>query len=183
MKSIIIDVETTSLNADKGAIIELAALVLHDKKEVGRFEVRIEPFDGAEISYDIGKDLRRIPQREAYIHFIQFLDKFINKFDKEDKFHFIAYNAEFDTKFVRKFFERNGNAFYGSYFFSPSICMMQAAAMSFMKKHTRSNINSMKLKDVASANQITVKNEKLHNAMYDVEITYELFKKLVKFAK
>ena len=52
---------------------------------------------------------------EVFPRVIAFLDKWINKFDKQDKAYFGAYNAKFDHDFLQAWFVKNGSGFFGSY--------------------------------------------------------------------
>lgn len=117
--------------------------------------------------------------RDIYNNLIKFLDSVINKFDPKDKAYFIAYNAKFDNDFIRQLFLKNKNDFIGSYFYNPVIDVMQLAAHKFMRKNIRPD--NFKLGVVCKYFGIKVNDNKLHNALYDIQKTKELYNKLLKF--
>ena len=47
--------------------------------------------------------------------FIAILDKYIDKYDKNDKFILAGYNINFDKEVLNRFFRRNKNNFFFSY--------------------------------------------------------------------
>ena len=65
------------------------------------------------------------PMKDVYKSFVAMLDKYVDKFNKKDKFFLVGYNnASFDNPFLRKFFEDNGDKYFGSWFWSNSIDVM-----------------------------------------------------------
>lgn len=131
MKVVWIDCETTGLDPYKDCIIELACLYEewengeNKNKKVFReyclpeykpnnFE-EIEKLTG--ITWGLLEE-KGLTQTELYNEFVKFLGNQIDKFDKGDKAIFAAYNAKFDNLFVRELFNRNGDQFFGSWFFS-----------------------------------------------------------------
>lgn len=114
-----------------------------------------------------------------YNNLLSFLDKVIDRYDKEDKSYFIAYNSRFDEDFIRQLFLKNDNKFYGSYFYYPSIDVMQMAAFKLMRKNIRPE--NFKLGTMCKHFNINVDETKLHNALYDIQRTKELYNKLIKY--
>lgn len=114
-----------------------------------------------------------------YKSLITFLDSVINKFKPEDKAYFIAYNSKFDEEFIRQLFIRNGNKFYGSYFYNPSIDVMQIAVYKLMLKNKHPE--NFKLGTICKYFNVRIDDSKLHNALYDIQKTKELYNKLRKF--
>ena len=113
----------------------------------------------------------------VYEKFIKLLEKYVNKFDKKDKFHLSGYNnASFDNEFLRNFFKRNNDNYFGSWFFSDSLDVMILASFKLMKE--RHLLEDFKLKTVAKHFGIAVDENRLHEAGYDVELTMQIFNKL-----
>lgn len=122
--------------------------------------------------------------KEVYTMFVEMLDKYVNRFDKRDKFFFCGYNAHFDDSFMRQFFIDNaederakqyGN-FYGSYFWTPVLDVMQLAVFYLILE--RANLDNFKLNTVyrfifgdSKADSI-----KWHDALGDIEATEQIFK-------
>ncbi|MHA1169584.1 MAG: 3'-5' exonuclease, partial [Candidatus Hodarchaeales archaeon] len=46
----------------------------------------------------------------------QFMQQYINRYDKKDKFYLGGYNVNFDHDFLLNFFQKNDDKFFGSYF-------------------------------------------------------------------
>lgn len=103
---------------------------------------------------------------------LKFLDSIVDKYDKNDKIYFIAYNAKFDSDFIRQLFIQNGNNYYGSYFFNPVIDVMQIAAFKLMNKKKPENF---KLSTVCKHFGLRINESKLHNALYDITLTKDLY--------
>jgi len=131
-KVIWIDVETTGLDHKTDTIIELAALyengddksifhlyILPDKKPMD-FEV-IEDLTGITWEY---LEKNGICEPEAYGKFAKWLGSHIDKYKKTDKAIFAAYNARFDNDFIREFFLRNYDNYFGSWFYSAPLDIM-----------------------------------------------------------
>lgn len=105
------------------------------------------------------------------------LGKYIDKYDRNDKYHFIGYNARFDADFVRKLFEKNGDQYFGSWFWFPPIDVMNLAAVDLLK--LRNTLPNFKLATVIEKYGIKSEEEKeLHDAYTDVRLTQKLFNKL-----
>lgn len=132
MKTVWIDVETTGIDHNTNFIIELAALYEDEtKKDV--FHVYILPasrpddFDTIEeltgITWEYLKQ-NGITEAEAYSQFTEWLSLYINKYNKEDKALFAAYNARFDNDFIRNLFHHNSDDYFGSWFYQIPLDIM-----------------------------------------------------------
>ena len=187
MKIAYIDIETTGLSIYKAGIVQIGCILEIDNQVKATLNLEITPFPedaweekarGMIIAKGKNPD---DPKRDkpfiAYQKFIIVLDKFVNKFDPKDKFHFCGYNSNsFDMPFMRRFFTKNKDKFFGSYFFNPSLDIMLLAAVKLRSK--RASMENFKLVTVAKTIGIAVEEEKLHDALYDIEITREMFKRL-----
>jgi DNA polymerase III alpha subunit (gram-positive type) len=111
--------------------------------------------------------------REAYEAFVAMLGRHCNKFDKKDKMQLVAYNAGFDSEFLREFFAKMGDNYFGSWFFNPAICVMQAMAM-FLLDH-RGALPNFKLETLCQSAGLGWDETKAHDALYDVHQTARLF--------
>lgn len=183
-KIIFIDTETTGLEIAKHAIVQIGAIIEIDGEIKEKINLDIAPFPGAvytEAALKVtGKSVDELTAYPAstlqYREFKSFLAKYVDKFDKTDKFHFVGYNAVFDDSFLRKFFKRNGDSYYGSYFWWPPIDVAQMAQLTFMD--TRATFKSFKLQDVAAKMGLDVKAGQLHDALFDIELTRDVFHNL-----
>lgn len=183
MKFAYIDVETSGLDPRKNAVLQLAG-TLEDDSRSENFNYFIKPFPTDIVDAKALEVNKLNPNEEkfkeprfVYDDFTYMLSTFVNKFDKKDKMFFVGYNSHFfDMPFVREFFSKCGNKYFGSYFFFPSLDIMVMAQFKLMKQ--RHLMKDFKLHTVAKELGITVEEEQLHDAMYDIRLTKEIFLKL-----
>lgn len=144
-KIIFIDTETGGVNPEKSALIQLSGIIRIDKKDVEKFNFYIKPFENSEVNekalevqgrtLDELKGEKYIEEKEVYKQFINLLDKYIDKYDKTDKFIVAGYNVRFDVDILKALFQRHGNNFLFSYLDSSmldplySIRLLQIAGM------------------------------------------------------
>jgi DNA polymerase-3 subunit epsilon len=157
-KQIFIDTETTGLNPKKDKITQLAYLYFENGKK---------------------KDSGNLKGGGIYKSFLKSLDKFVDKFQKGDKMYFVGHNSHFDSDFIREMFAKNGNNFYGSYFYNPVVCTIMIASYKAMLKNKRPE--DFTLLGLCKFFKIKVDENKLHDALYDITKTRELYLKLTKW--
>ncbi len=185
MKYCFVDCETTGTSPDKHGLVQIAAVIAIDGKIVDRFDLKMCTFPDDVIDDEAlkvnGLDRATIDSWPAphgeYLAFVKRLARYCDKFDRADKYHFIGYNADFDASFVRKFFEKCGDKYFGSWFWWPIIDVSKVAGIRLMRD--RHLLPDFKLATVAAHMQIPFDAEQLHNAMADVEITIKLFKRFM----
>ena len=72
---------------------------------------------------------------EVYLEFVNMLSKYVDKYNKDDKFFLVGYNnASFDNSFLKAFFVQNGDSFFYSWFWVNSIDVMVLATQHLMMK-------------------------------------------------
>jgi DNA polymerase III alpha subunit (gram-positive type) len=181
-----IDVETTGLDRKHHNIFQISGAI-HDENlnELENFDLRFRPFslecyeqgalDATGMTLD---DLQHLPMSsyEAYKTLIQILSRHCNKYDKKDKLHFVAYNAAFDNDFLREFFAKHDDSYFGSWFWNPSICVMNAAA--WFTQRVRGAFPNFKLGTICECAEVGWDEAKAHDAQYDIQQTVALFKYL-----
>lgn len=176
IKQIFLDTETTGVSQSQHEIWQIAALVYIGGKKVDSYELKINPV-GEWNSYarDMCKvDLsEEVSPAEGFHNFVDFLKSHVNPFDRKDKYHFYAYNSPFDEGFVRSFFKRHDNNYYGSFFWTPSICIMKMAG-EYLREQ-RKHMPNFRQGTVARILGIDVDEEKLHDALYDAELAKQIY--------
>lgn len=183
MKTIYFDVETTGIDYKKNGILQLAGIVELDGEEVERFNFKMKPFidqvveeDALKINKITWEQIKDFEEPfECYIQFIRILSKYVDRFDSSDKFTLIGYNSRFDDDFLREWFKRCNDKYYGSYFFWPAIDVANMVAVKYRK--IRSSFLNFKLITVAKTLNIDVNEDEAHDAMYDVEVTRDVYLK------
>ena len=184
-KILLLDCETTGLHEKYNGVVQIAGIVKINGIEKERFNLKCRPFSAdnfEQAALDVTKNtLEEIMSwpdpKDTYNQFLALLAKYVNKYSKNDKFFFCGYNAEFDMKFMRAWFTKNGDKYFGSWFWFPPICAMQAAAI-----HTqaiRHSLPNFKLETVCKHFGIAFNKAEAHDAFYDIAKTEELMKRLV----
>jgi DNA polymerase-3 subunit epsilon len=178
-------VETGGLNPKKSALLQLAGIIEIDGKEECDFNYLIAPFDDDEIvqkalevnGFSMEQVKKFTSPEKSYNQFVKLLDSYVSKYNKQDKFFFVGYNSHsFDMPFVRTFFTKNKNKFFGSYFHYPSLDVMILALEEL--KEERPRMKNFKLSTVAKEMGIELEEASLHDALYDIKLTREIYKRI-----
>ena len=189
MKTIFIDTETTGTDVSKHGLIQLAAIVPAEPEDQSvpytfNLPVRTFPQDTIEdealkVSGITREEIehKHFPPVEAYQMFTHFLSSFIDKFDRSDKFQVIAYNAGFDMDFLRAFFLKNGDKYFGSFFYWKPIDV--PGLICFYDEINGNPIptGTAKLVDQLARFDLEIP-ENLHDALADVRATMALYEKI-----
>jgi DNA polymerase III alpha subunit (gram-positive type) len=195
-KKIFIDVETGGLNPKANPLLQLSGEVEIEGETVEEFNFFIAPFEGQiaskkalEVNGLTPEQIKNFMRpQNAFTSFVNLLDRHISKFNKKDKAFFIGYNSRFDEEFTREFFLRNskteadamfGNG-YGCYFWTPSIDVMQMAALKLA--HIRGELPNFQLRTVCTYLGYD-ENVNWHDAKADIIATKWLFYKLLKMKR
>lgn len=185
MKQLFFDLETTGTMYWRNGIHQFSGMVVIDGEVKETFDYKIHPNPKAEITEEAlqiagvtREDIELYPpMQEVYSEVVQMLGKYADKYDKTDKFFLCGYNnASFDNQFLRAWFVQNGDNYFGSWFWSSAIDVMVLATQALME--VRSHMPNFKLCTVAQAFGIKIEEEKLHDAMYDIYLTYEIYRRI-----
>lgn len=188
-KIIFIDTETGGVNPEKAALIQLSGIIRIDKKDVEKFNFYIKPFENSEVNEKAlevqGRTLEElktgkyVEEKEVYKQFIKLLDKYIDKYDRTDKFIVAGYNVRFDVDILKAFFQRHGNNFLFSYLDSSmldplySIRLLQIAEVLPV-------LENNKLETWCKYFGIELK---AHDSLEDIEATKKLIGKLISLIR
>jgi len=185
-KHFFLDVETTGLDPNANEIFQISGIITDQQLNVlEECDWRFRPLSLENVEPDAltktGMTLESLgglplSAKEVYGNLIEMLSRHCDRFNKLDKLHFVAYNAKFDSDFIRRFFEKNGDQYYGSWFWNPAICAMQATA--WMTMRVRGALPNFKLGTVCACAGLEWDEEKAHDASYDVHKTLELYQYL-----
>lgn len=179
------DLETTGVKHCKNGIHQISGAIEIDGEIKEYFNIKCQPYHAALIEDEalaiagISKTYLEtyLPFKEAYLLITELLSKYVDKFNKKDKFFLCGYNnASFDNSFFRAFFVQNGDNYFGSWFWSSSIDAMVLASQFLIDK--RSEMIDFKQSTVAKFLGIEVDETKLHDAEYDVNLMVQIYKKV-----
>lgn len=181
MKVICIDTETTGVDVNIHGICTLAAIVYIGGKEVDCIELKLNPLtynkkievnpQALEVNGLTMEEIQSYtPSAAAFNDFVAFLEKYINRYDKNDKFEVMGYNSQFDTAFLRAWFLDNNHYYYGSYFKNYDLDVYALVKwVSFMD-----NWNTPNLKLATVCEKLGVELAEAHTALADIRATIEL---------
>ncbi len=183
MKKILyFDTETTGLDDSKHDIVQLSGVVEIDDKVVDEFNFKVQPFNYMAIDakalqvngYTVN-DLKKFEHpAKVYLDFTALLGKHVDKFNKADKFYPAGYNVDFDLRFLKNFFMKNEDIYFGSWVNwrridpLPILTMWDACGIISLENY--------KLETVCKVLGIELK---AHDAMSDIKATRELIKNIM----
>lgn len=183
MKQMFYDLETTGTDHTKHGIHQISGKIIIRGEEKQTFNFKVQPYRGAAIDPEALKvgnitlnDLQLYaPIENVFADLKTILNKYVSAYDSRDKFHLVGFNSrDFDNKFLRAWFVNNGDKYFGSYFWADSIDVLCLASNHL--RNERHTMENFKLKTVAAKMGIAVDEEKLHDAMYDIELTEAIYK-------
>lgn len=122
-KIIWIDTETTGTFAVLHSIVQIAGIIDIDGITREVFELKCQPHPDSEIDEKALRvngfsmdDLKSFPTaREAHFELLKIFEKYIDKFNKADKFSIAGKNVQFDLGFLSQFFTRLNDNYLGSW--------------------------------------------------------------------
>ena len=136
MKVVFFDLETTGTLVNKHGIHQISGMIVIDGEVKETFDFKVQPNPKAEIVQE-ALDVAGVTKEQilsypamgyVYGQFTAILNKYVDKYNKQDKFFLAGYNnASFDNQFLRAWFLQNGDKYFGSYFWSNSIDVMVLA--------------------------------------------------------
>lgn len=188
MKYFFVDVETTGLDTRKCDIIQLS-YIIEDKgvvKDSGN--VLMQPLDYSSIQMKAlevnGMTVEQIKTfqsaQDGHLEYLEPLCRYINQDDPNDQYTIVAYNATFDSEFIRQNFWKNNNKHFGRIFDYRSIDPMNII-LYLWRRGELPGLENIKLKTVCAYLGIPLTNA--HNAKSDVQALYNLFQWLNKNLK
>ena len=189
-KVLYVDIETTGLNSLSHGIIQLAALVEIDGEIVEEIDLRMRPLAKHKVDEEalatngLTEDEIRTypPQADQYRAFEAFIARYVNRYEKLDKFILAGYNINtFDEPFLRQLFldnatdrkSRKYGGYFGSWFFWPKRDVQTYLAEHLVEHGLR--LDNYKLATVCENFGIAIK---AHDALSDIQATRALYRVL-----
>lgn len=186
MKVLYLDTETTGLDAVKNDIIQIAGIVEINNEVKEEFNFTCQPFSYDNISQEAldihGRKIDEIKTYQtpqlAYKQLLKIFDKYINKYDKMDKFIPAGHNIQFDVNFVFEFFKKNGNMYCGSYLDYHKLDSMVVGML--LKLFNKEKFERLKLEAMAKHYGMEIN---AHDALSDVKTSREIIKRFGDYLK
>ena len=173
------DVETTGLDPYTCSIFQISGIIVHNGVEE-EFDFRIKPYRGEIITPEASEktgitneELSTYPSNdEVFPQFLVLLDKYELGKAYANKAFFVGYNSDFDMKFLRSWFEFNGDTKFGYRFWWPDLDVCRLAAFHLAGK--RLEMRGFKLVDVYKY-IFGETFDNAHNSLADIKATRRLF--------
>lgn len=186
MKLLFLDTETTGVDRTKNGIVQIAGIVEIDGEIKEEFNIRCRPYPGQTYTTEaltvIGKTVEEIKEypdpKEAYQKLHGIFNKYIDRYNKNDKFHMVGQNTKFDYDFLTAWFEHAGDKFFYAYVAYYLIDLIQATALFTVAGKMK--LPNMKLATVADSFGIKFQ---AHDALEDIRVTRQIFYKFVQLIK
>lgn len=183
MKIMWLDTETTGLNKEKCDIVQISGIIIIDGEEKERFNFHCQPINYENIepaSFEkTGMSIEKLKTfptaQEVYLKFIAILDKYVDRYDHNDKFFLAGQNVRFDLEFLQTFFEKMGNKYCMSYFRHYTIDLM--AFCTILYAAGLIDFENLKLESIAKALDLKI-DTNLHDSSNDIDLTRKCFCKL-----
>ena len=185
MKLFFYDTETTGTKFWKNGIHQISGCIDIDGTIRENFDFRVQPNPSAVIE-DAALEVSGVtreqiaaypPMGEVYNQIISLMSKYVDKYNRKDKFFLVGYNNRgFDDNFFRAFFVQNGDQYFGSWFYADTHDVLVLA--SHKLRNERSKLENFKLKTVAKYFGMQIDETRLHDAAYDIAITRDLYYKI-----
>lgn len=185
MKLLFFDLETTGIKYWRNGIHQISGEIVIDGEVKECFNYKVCPHPQSTIDEEALKVcgvtreqiLAYPPMRDVYSQFIDLLAKYVDRYNKRDKFFLVGYNnASFDNYFLKAFFVQNGDNYFYSWFWINSIDVMVLASQYLMNR--RPDMRDFKQETVARELGITIDPARLHDASYDIQLTKMIYEKL-----
>jgi len=186
MKLLFLDTETTGLDPKENGVIQIAGVIAVDGEIKEKFNFRCKPFKGdivskksLEVTGNTMEGIREFPEPEnTYTDLIKVFNKYVDRYDKADKFYMVGQKAQFDYDFMDEWFKKNDNKYFYGYVAYHLVDLIGIAT--FFKIAGKLKVENMKLATLAESFGIELK---AHDAMNDIMATREIFYRFVSQIK
>lgn len=181
-KILYFDCETTGTDHTKNGIIQIAFAFEIDGKVVEEQDIRMKPFKGdiiepaaLEVNEVTMEQLQTFQEPiEAYNQILKIFDKYIDKFNKKDKFFPAGFNVKFDTDFLGEFWKKASKSKYGLGSYCNWRRIDPLPIIYFLVKGGKLRLENYKLGTVCK--HFGIKLDDAHDALSDIKATIELIK-------
>ena len=177
-----LDLETTGLDPAKHGVVQIAGGLEVEGVWIP-FDFHPAPFETDILDPQALKVNGWKPSPEqpkpvaAWIQLTNTLGLHCDKYKPQDKYLFVGWNAKFDADFLRAWFHKCGDQYYGSWFWEPVLDLRPI--LMFLRPELRSKLPNFKLQTVCNALGLGEQGA-VHDAAWDVELTRRIYHMLRK---
>ena len=188
MKILWYDTETTGLT-ENSAMFQISGVIEIDGEVKEEFDIFCHPHNGADISEQAlevtGMTHEQLdnfqPPKKAYEELIKIFSKYIDKFDKEDKFVIAGQNIKFDIDVLNRFFKRNNDNYLGSFLNYKQVFDTLSIYTALEIADVVPKLENHKLETICKIMGVELSNA--HNSLADIRATKEVGDKLLQGLK
>jgi len=184
LKILWLDTETTGLDARRHDVIQIAGILDIDTIAGEKFNYYVQPFNWDVITeeatsiHGFTRDTLKTFEPPQVVHqrLIGILEAYINKYDPTDKLFIAGQNPSFDLDFLKGFWEKNDDPYFGSWFNYRKIDLATVSVLFKIKGIIDPTTNgkfSVSLAAVAAA--FGLEQKEPHNALDDVRLVRKIF--------
>ncbi|MGB6129462.1 MAG: 3'-5' exonuclease [Psychrilyobacter sp.] len=185
MKILWYDTETTGLT-ENSAMFQISGVIEIDGEEKEEFDIFCKPHEGADISEQAlevtGMSREELESfqspKKAYEELVEIFSKYIDKFNKDDKFIIAGQNVKFDIDVLNRFFRRNNDNYLGSFLNYKQVFDTLSIYMALEIADVVPKLENHKLETICKIMGVKLSNA--HNSLADVKATKEVGDKLLE---
>ena len=186
LKILWLDVETTGLNAKENDIVQIAGILDIDTIPATEFNYHVQPRNWENISDEalkingLTKDELRTYEPPEIVHrrITDKLNKYIDRYDRSDKAFIGGQNPSFDRDFLKEFFIKNGDLYFGSWFDYHVIDLCALSLVFHIKDIvdlTDPNTGRINVRLGNVARAFDLEQKEPHDALDDIRLTRQIF--------
>lgn len=179
-----LDLETTGLNPKKNDIWQVGMMIEVDGQVMDEADLKMAPRTPSSIDkkalemsgHDKATMMSFSDPRAVMATFKEILAKYVDRFDSDDKFVLAGFNiATFDDPFLREAFRKDGDKFYGSWFFNAVLDVRAFVPFLLLRGY---RFPDLKLETICEGLGIEIQ---AHDALSDIRATRTLWQFLRGF--
>jgi len=176
MKILWFDTETTGLT-ENSAMFQISGVIEIDGVEVEEFDIFCSPHEGADISEQAlevtGVTREQLESygtpKKAYEELVAIFSKYIDKFNRDDKFIVAGQNVKFDIDVLNRFFRRNGDNYLGSFLNYKQVFDTLSVYTALEIAEVVPKLENHKLETICKTMGVELSNA--HNSLADIKAT------------
>lgn len=184
MKILWFDTETTGLT-ENSAVFQISGVIEIHGEVVEEFDIFAKPHEGADISEQAlevtgvsREDLESYQDSSlAYKELVDIFAKYIDKFNKEDKFVIAGQNVKFDIDVLNRFFKRHNDNYLGSFLNFKQVFDTLSVYTALEIAEVVPKLDNHKLETLCKTFGVELSNA--HNSLADVRATKAVGDKLL----